>query len=158
MLTPSVTDLDELNLYLTFTNSDRHFCVEVTRVLEIRRWTKSANAPIEPRYALGVRSARGEIVPVHDLRMRLGGQVAKPTETHVILIVSIADETLGLMVDAVEDMAPILSSEIEAAPSTPDAGNDDAIVGLINLGDRTVSLVDLDRLFDADTGKAAIAA
>ena len=142
--------------YVTFTNGDRHFGVEITRVREIRQFSETTELPNQPHYTRGVINIRGEVIPVHDLRMRFGGARTDASPDHVILIVSIQDQNAGILVDAVSDIAAVAYSEIRPVPTGAQEGEaDKAISGLVAKDDLMVALIDLDRLFPTAVDTAA---
>ena len=57
---------------LTFIVDTEEYGVEILRVQEIRGWSKPMPIPNTPSSVLGVINIRGDIVPIADLRERLG--------------------------------------------------------------------------------------
>lgn len=143
----ALNEVDEQKQYVTFTNGDRYYGVEIMRVREIRQWSPTSELPNQPPYTRGVLNIRGEVIPVHDLRARFGGSMTEATENHVVLIVAIDEQNVGILVDAVSDIATVLSSEIKPVLSGAQHSTEDAIIGLVSKNDIMVALVNLDRLF-----------
>ena len=92
--------------YVTFAVGDRLFGIDIMSVGEIRQWTPATPLPHQPGWNRGVLNLRGAIVPVHDLRARLGGELTDPTPSHVVVIASIKDQSVGILVDAVGQSGP----------------------------------------------------
>lgn len=135
--------------FVSFRVGARAFGVDIVTVREITQWAPTTALPNQRDYTLGVLNLRGTIIPVHDLRVRFGENPTTPDETHVILIVSIADQTIGLLVDAVSDIVTVPPDAILPVPagaSTADAG---ALAGLVHGDDGMVALLRLDHLFSA---------
>ena len=63
--------------YITFRIGEEEYCIEITLVREIRRWTNATRLPHAPEYLKGVVNLRGAVVPVVDFSARLGGQRRK---------------------------------------------------------------------------------
>ncbi len=137
----------EVAQYVTFTVGDRSFGVDIMSVGEIRQWTSATPLPHQPKWNRGVLNLRGTIVPVHDLRARLGGDLTDPTPSHVVVIASIGGQSVGILVDAVSDILAVRAEQIRALPPNVSEVDDSTISGLVSTGDSMVALLDLDCLF-----------
>lgn len=136
----------EWRQYVTFTNGDRCYGVEIMRVREIRQWSPTSELPNQPYYTRGVLNIRGEVIPVHDLRMRFGGGQTEATDSHIVVVVDIDDQNVGILVDAVSDIVDVNAEDIRAVPAGAQDGCDDAVSGLVNNDDQMIALIDLSRL------------
>ncbi len=137
----------EVVQYVTFGVGDRSFGIDIMSVDEIRQWTPATVLPHQPDWNRGVLNLRGAIVPVHDLRARLGGELTNPTPSHVVVIAAIGSQSVGILVDAVSDILTIRAGQIRALPPNVSEVDDSTISGLVSEGDGMVALLDLDRLF-----------
>lgn len=144
----------ESKQYVTFTNGDRHYGIEITRVREIRQWSQAEELPNQPYHTRGVLDIRGEIVPVHDLRARFGGALTEATEHHVVLILALEQST-GVLVDAVSDIVLVSPEEIRSVPESARENHDGALIGLVNHDEKMIALIDADRLFATPMSFAA---
>jgi purine-binding chemotaxis protein CheW len=133
--------------YVTFALGDRLFGVDIMSVGEIRQWSSATPLPHQPEWNRGVLNLRGAIVPVHDLRARLGGELTDPTPSHVVVIASIRGQSVGILVDAVSDILTIRAEDIRALPRNGSEVDEITISGLVSTSDSMVALLDLDRLF-----------
>ncbi|MGM0585316.1 MAG: chemotaxis protein CheW [Pseudomonadota bacterium] len=133
--------------YVTFLVGDRAYGVDIVLVREIKQWSPTTALPNQPHYMRGVLNLRGTIVPVHDLRARFSGELTEATETHVVVIVWIGDQTVGVLVDAVSDIISFSSDDIRPVPSSEGDLDHSAINGLVNAESGMVALLDLDALF-----------
>ena len=67
------------------------------------------------------------------------------------MIMDIAGELMGFIVDSVSEVIRISITEIQPSPSVASGGiNQDCIAGLINLPERLLVLLDLDKMFSAE--------
>ena len=137
----------EVAQYVTFAVGDRSFGIDIMLVGEIRQWSSATPLPHQPEWNRGVLNLRGAIVPVHDLRARLGGELTDPTPNHVVVIASIRSQSVGILVDAVSDILTVRAGQIRALPPSVSEVDDSTISGLVSTGDSMVALLDLDRLF-----------
>jgi len=137
----------DVSQYVTFAVGDRQFGVDIMSVGEIRQWTSTTPLPHQPEWNRGVLNLRGAIVPVHDLRARLGGPLTEPTPSHVVVITSIRGQSVGILVDAVSDILTVQAGEIRPLPPHVSDVDESTISGLVSTGDSMVALLDLNRLF-----------
>ncbi|MDR3494341.1 MAG: chemotaxis protein CheW [Ancalomicrobiaceae bacterium] len=133
--------------FISFRVGDQQFATDIMAVREIKGWTDTTTLPNQPEYLLGVLNLRGTIVPIYDLRCRFGLGLTTATRTHVVIIVSVMERTIGLLVDAVSDIITIKSSEIRPVPEMDRATTTNYLSGLISVGDSMVVLLSLETLF-----------
>ncbi|SET43340.1 chemotaxis protein CheW [Oceanicella actignis] len=141
--------------YVTFMVGDRTYGVDIVSVREIKQWTPATMLPNQPAYTRGVLNLRGTIVPVHDLRARFGGPLTEATDTHVVVIVWIGQQTIGILVDAVSDIITVSPDDVRPVPAGVGGADEKAISGLVNTEAGLVSLLDLEGLFAANSENAA---
>jgi purine-binding chemotaxis protein CheW len=140
--------------YVTFLIGDRVYGVDICQVREIKQWSPTTALPNQPHYTRGVLNLRGTIVPVHDLRARFGGGLTEATENHVVVIVAIGEQTVGVLVDAVSDIVTVSLDDVRAVPASAADSDQTAIAGLVNTDNGMVALLDLAALF-APAGEIA---
>ena len=85
-------------------------------VREIRGWTAPTPIPNAPPYVLGVINLRGLVMPVLDLRARLGLGETVATSRHVYMVVQHEDRVVGLMVDAVQETFTVDADKLQTPP------------------------------------------
>jgi purine-binding chemotaxis protein CheW len=100
----------------TFFLDREEYGVDVKQVQEIRRLSEITPVPRAPQFVRGVINLRGRILPVLDLRAKLGlGEVAEDKATRII-VVRVKERILGLLVDGASQVLKIPLSRIEPAP------------------------------------------
>ena len=117
-------------------------------VREIRGWTHATPLPHSPSYVRGVINLRGAVLPIIDLKGRLGLGHSEPTARSVIIVVQIETRLVGLLVDAVSE---ILATSLAAVQPTPNVSSDAAaqfIRGILALEGRMISWISLDHVID----------
>lgn len=92
------------------------YCVDIGAVREIRGFTAITPLPHAPEHVLGVINLRGAVMPVLDLRARLGLGRTEPSGRHVIVVVSHGGKTAGLLVDAVQETLTLAPEQLQPAP------------------------------------------
>jgi purine-binding chemotaxis protein CheW len=136
--------------YLTFSLGEEQYGVEILRVQEIRGCSAITPIPNAPPYVRGVLNLRGAVVPVVDLRCRLGLERTAYTQFTVIIVVHVGATTAGLVVDAVSDVVTIAEDDID---DMPDLGKDlemNVLRGVARVGERLVVLLDTDAAVAGD--------
>ncbi len=134
---------------ITFQLGDQVLGIDIMAIREIRAWSPATPLPNVPAHVRGVVNLRGVVLPVLDLRQRLGWGLTDPSARHVIIVVHVGDRMQGIIVDAVNDIVTILP---EAMQPVPDMGDNPAtrfLDGLATTEDRLILVLSLDRLVDA---------
>ena len=140
------------NQYVTFRVDDRFYSADINQVREIKQWQPATSLPNQLSYTRGVLNLRGTIVPVHDLRARFGGPLTEATDTHVVVIVCIEDQIVGILVDAVSDIVTVPANDIRPVPDAG-AGERHFLHGLVETEEGMVAILNLENLFDEDAGR-----
>ncbi len=139
---------------VAFRIGNQEFCVDIMSVREIRGYTQATALPQAPSFVRGVINLRGAVLPIVDLAVRLGFPPPEPTARHVIMVVNIGAQVVGLLVDAVLD---ILTVEEGAIQPTPDVASEMAKVftrGVLAIDGRMISLIGLDHVLPAESAAA----
>ncbi len=132
--------------WVTFSLDNEKYGIPVMHVKEVLKMTEIAPVPGAPSFVLGIINLRGNVVTVIDTRKRFGLMPAETTDSTRIVIIEDDNETVGMLVDSVAEVADLRESEIEVAPNV---GNDESskyIHGVSNQGDELLILVDLEKL------------
>ena len=135
--------------FITFTLGAQEYDVDIMMVREIKGWSATTALPQAPHYVRGVINLRGVIVPILDLRARFGMGATEPSRMHVVIIVTTASRTTGLLVDAVSDIVSVEPGAIRAVPQMGQTIEESFLEGLVPLGERMVTLVSLEGLIGA---------
>ncbi|GLR66138.1 chemotaxis protein CheW [Acidocella aquatica] len=140
---------------IAFRVGRQEFCINVMAVREIRGWTAATALPRAPRYVRGVINLRGAVLPIVELAVRLGLPSNEPSARNVIIVVQIAHQQIGLLVDAVSDILTANDANIQP---TPDVSSDlvkTFVKGLLPVDGRMISLISLDHVLPQGELEAA---
>lgn len=142
---------------VTFHIGKEEFGIDITKVQEINRMIEVTRMPNTPSYIEGAVNLRGKIIPIVNLRKKLGLGLVEHDKSTRIMVVEVEGKVLGFIVDSVSEVLRIQDPRIEAPPSISDSTESAYIEGVINLADRILMLLDLDALFGqgAKGGKLA---
>jgi purine-binding chemotaxis protein CheW len=147
---------EESEKYLTIQVADEHYGVKILRVREIIGMQDITPLPHMPVYVRGVINLRGKIIPVVDLRLRLGMEAVKYTARTCIVVLDLLSGSLeegemaqtGCIVDTVSEVREIQASAIETPPDLLVDGRSEYVLGLAMLEELNlvVSLLEIDSL------------
>ena len=140
---------------IAFRVGRQEFCINVMMVREIRGWTAATSLPRAPRYIRGVINLRGAVLPIVDLAVRLGLPSTEATARNVIIVVQIANQQIGLLVDAVSDILTVSDRNIQPAPDVSSELVRSFVKGLLPVEGRMISLISLDHVLPAAELEAA---
>jgi purine-binding chemotaxis protein CheW len=139
---------------ISFCIGDQEFCIDVKTVREIRGWTPATPLPHAPSYLRGVINLRGAIMPVIDLRNRLGLGVTIPETRHVIVVVECQDRLAGILVDAVSETFTVSRDHLQPAP---DLGVDEQrfVQAILSMDTRLITYLKMADVFPPVVSQAA---
>jgi purine-binding chemotaxis protein CheW len=137
---------EQLDTWVTFLLEKEVFGLPVTHVQDILRVATITRIPHAPHPVRGVTNMRGRVLPVVDLRVRLGMIPKEVDAVSRILVVESRGHLLGLLVDAVQQVVRLVRSAIQPPPPDVMTAQSDYILGVNHLQETLVILLDLDRL------------
>ena len=123
--TKSVAPDQSTHQYLTFTLGHEIFAIGILQIKEIIEYGQLTEIPMMPASIRGVINLRGAVVPVVDLAARFGGKQTAVGRRTCIVIVEITQtvddveihQDIGVVVDSVNEVLEIPSSDIEPPPT-----------------------------------------
>ncbi len=132
-------------MYLTFELADEGYGLEIRNVIEIIGIQPVTKVPDMPSHVIGVLNLRGKVIPIIDVRLRFHLEPRDYDERTCIIVVDVDGNSVGLVVDKVNEVIDIPLGDIEPPPS---AGKDQAqyIRGLGKLNDNVKILLDIEAL------------
>jgi purine-binding chemotaxis protein CheW len=128
------------------TMGDGLYAVDIMRIREIIRLPKLAPLPRALPFVEGVINLRGSVIPVVDLRKRFGLPPAENTENARLLILSVAGQPLGLIVDQVTEMITVPLRDLKPPPRGVRLIGGEYMVGLCLVREVPVMLLNIDAL------------
>lgn len=136
----------KMETWVTFALDRETFALPVTHVIEILRVPAITRVPHAPHTVRGVMNMRGRVLPVIDLRVRLGIAEIAIGESARVLVVSSRDRLLGLLVDSVQQVLRLDRLAVEPPPPDVMTTQSDYIVGVYHFDESLVILLDVDRV------------
>ncbi len=138
--------VEEEQQLVVFKLAEEEYAVSILQVQEIKRMTEITRVPHTPEYLKGVLNLRGSVLPVIDLKKRLGLPQKEYTEDTRIIIVKTNDIAVGLIVDAVSEVTAVRSDQIEPPQAVSGNIGENYISGVGKLENRLLILLKLDEL------------
>ena len=148
-------DVSEARELVAFRVIDQEYCVDIMSVREIRGWTPATPLPHSPSYVRGVINLRGSVLPIVDLASRLGLEASDPSARHVIIVVNINDQFVGLLVDAVSDILTIVDEKLQPTPDVASETAKTFVRGVMAIEERMIRFIDIERVLPAIQSEAA---
>ncbi|MFO7172355.1 MAG: chemotaxis protein CheW [Bacillota bacterium] len=140
---------------VVFRVGEGFYAVPIGQVREVVAWTRPTPLPGSPPHVEGVLSLRGEVIPVVDLGRRFGRARSVPDAQSRILVVEIAGQVAGMVVDTVTEVLTLADGAVQPVAPAFRNSDDPLVVGVFHRGDDLVVLVDLERV--VGEGQAAVA-
>ena len=134
---------------LVFILGEEEYGVDILKVQEIRGYEKVTPIPSAPAYLKGVLNLRGTIVPVLDLRMKLGTAEPRYDSFTVVIILRIAARVIGIVVDGVSDVLPLAPGDVKPAPQLGALVDSAFLAGLATRDGRMILLMDIEKFLSS---------
>ena len=93
--------------------------------------------PLVPDYVKGIINLRGQIIPIIDIRLRMGKPSIEYTTSTCIIVLNINSICIGIIVDAVQQVMDIDQEKISPVPVE---NQQELINGMISSSERSVIL------------------
>jgi len=137
-------DLIEL---LGFRLGQEIYAVSLVKIQQIIKPRPVTLVPGAPHYILGIVSLRGMIIPIFDLRRRLGLPRIQPTRQSRIIIVKVKENVLaGLYVDQVLEVAHVPQSSFEAPHAIFSGAEGEFLEGIARHKNQMLIVLNLDQV------------
>jgi len=142
------SDINEIQV-ACFSLDENHYAVDIMRIREIIRPQKLTILPKAPPFVEGVINLRGTVLPVIDLRKRFE-LPARETDSGVrLLIVRVAKQLLGLVVDNVTEVITIPAKDIKPSPQVAGGIGAKYLIGVCLVDDSLIMLLNIDTILTA---------
>lgn len=140
--------------YLTFTLGEEDFALEIDRVREVLDYTSITKVPRMPEFLRGVINLRGNVVPVVDLRLKLGmSAISRTVDTCIVIVDILIDGELvqmGALADSVKEVIDLGPEQISPPPRLGTKLDNKFIKGMGTQNERFLIILDIDRVLSTD--------
>ena len=101
---------------VSFRLGNEEFGVDILKVREIVRLQPIAKVPQTSEYVEGVINLRGQVIPVIDIKKKLGlGDLTRDNQTRIIVF-GVQEKIVGVLVDRVDKVLRVPEDQIEVPP------------------------------------------
>ena len=139
----------ETNKLVTFRLGEDHFAADIFSVERVLRYAVPTPVPDMPAYIEGVIDYQGRVMPVVNLRLRFElPKVDAVAETRT-LVLNVAGEWIGVVVDAVTEVASFDRAALQPPPKMFRGLAADYLKGILPRGERLVIFLDVDQLLSS---------
>ena len=128
----------ETRKFLIFLTDDLRMGVDAEYVVEIITNHSITYLPMLPPYVRGIINLRGQIVPILDIRLRLGKE---RKDDCLVIVLNIENTQIGILVDAVDQMVDIPKDNILPLPAQ---SNQKLVSGMCSLPDGSGTMLVLE--------------
>jgi purine-binding chemotaxis protein CheW len=132
--------------FLTFRLGHEEYGIDILKVQEIRSYEQPTRIANVPDFVKGVVNLRGVIVPVVDLRLKLGCQNVEYNSFTVVIVLNVRGRVVGAVVDSVSDVLELTTESIKPAPSMSSSVDTKYITGIGSISERMLILMDIESL------------
>jgi purine-binding chemotaxis protein CheW len=134
---------------VVFRLSEEFYGIDIFAVNEIIRLREITPIPRTEPHVRGLVNLRGKTIPVVDLRIRMGLDVAECTDSSRIIVVDSNYGQVGIIVDAVSEVVTLHSDAIETKPNLMADESMEFVAGVAKRNDHLVTLLDLGKALAA---------
>ncbi len=147
--------MQELNhKYLIFNVDDETYGVPISKVQEVIQYVPITLLHETSSFLKGVINLRGKILPVMDMRLKLGMPEKSYDERTVFIIVEITGAKelyqVGLIVDSVSDVVEINDEQIEQTPKVGFKFKSHYLYGIAQINEVMVMILNMDTILSTD--------
>ena len=132
--------------YVAFNLRDEEYGVSILNVQEIRNLTDITRVPFAADFIKGVINLRGSVLPVIDLKQRLGLAETPYTDRTRIVTISVEDVHVGMLVDAVTEVLSLENAPIDTKKATNGRESSRFLSGIGNINGRLIVLLNLEEI------------
>jgi purine-binding chemotaxis protein CheW len=144
----------ELRQYLTFSLAGEEYAVGILEIKEIIAYDVVTKVPKTPCWISGVINLRGAVVPVVDLGLKFGLEERPVGNTTCIIVLDGLlgehNATMGIVVDAVNQVLDLSTSDIHQPPVFGTRVAPDYLVGMVRLGQKFALILDAGKVLSTD--------
>lgn len=137
--------VDPERSFVSFRLGREEFGVPIETVREILRVDEITRVPHAPPYIRGVTNVRGRILPVVEIRTRIGLPPLEPGPDSRIVVLEVGARTLGLLVDGEARVAKAKASQIEPPPEEIVSARSDYVSGVAKRPEGLLIILDPER-------------
>lgn len=138
------------NKVVVFKLGSEEFAVDIMQIERILNHVRGSIIPHAPLYVEGVIKYEDRIIPVINLKKRLGLEDNGSTDEAKIIVTKINKNVIGLSVDYVEQVLSINAEYVETPPDLIKRNDNNYIQGIARMDERIIILLNIEKLFTSE--------
>ena len=146
--------------HLVFRLAAEEFAIRVTSVQEILGIMEITSVPQTSPFVKGVINLRGRVIPVIDLRLRLGFPPQAYAQQTCIIVIRIrfgdSDRFTGVIVDEVSEVVNIVAADIQDTPDFGISNPSPHLLGMARAQDKVRILLDIEEVLKGHAPAAGL--
>ncbi|MCX7951681.1 MAG: chemotaxis protein CheW [Clostridiales bacterium] len=140
----------EINKVVIFQLNKEEFAININQVERILGYIEPTSIPESPVYIKGVIQYQDTILPIMDLKIRFNKLDMNSYVNPKIIVVKNNEQSIGLIVDDVEEVLDINAHEIESTPDIVKLNKNKYINGIIKKDNRIIMLLDAEKILSKE--------
>lgn len=136
---------------VVFRLGDEEFGIDITQVREIDKLVRITRVPRVPAFVEGIINLRGQLVPVLDLRTRLGLPRGVPSKTARIVVAEIEGRAFGMIVDEVREVTRIPADQVVESDVVLEGLATEYVGAVAKMEQRVIVLLDVAKVLAGTT-------
>lgn len=133
---------------LCFKLADEEYAIDIMSMKEIVKLKEFTEVPRSPDFIMGIISLRGIIIPIFDLRKRLGLDAKEYDRDTRIVIATDGSKSWGMIVDAVIQVITVPEESIEPTPAILSGISAEFISGISMYENTLVIIMNIKNVLD----------
>lgn len=126
---------------------------DIAAVREVGPLQRVTRVPRTPAYIEGVTNLRGRVIPVVDLRKRLGLPTAAATKSTRIAVAELEGGQVGMIVDSVQEVLRVPASSIKPPSAMMSKVETEYMQGIAKVDGKLIVILDLARVLEREERK-----
>jgi len=123
------------------------FGINIMDIKEIIRPMDITVVPKAPSFVEGIINLRGKVIPIVDLRKKLGIQADEMNNDSRIIVVNINNRQLGFVVNSVDQVLRLEENLIDDAPGMSAGYDENYIEGVAKTRQGMIIILDVKKIF-----------
>ncbi len=148
---PTKTPSGYVRQQLVFLLGGQAYGIDLAQVREFKIWAETdrlvdANDPLR-----GIMDLRGQAVPVYDLNKPFHGTPTLIGDSHIVIVLEVEQQVIGLAVDTLSDLIELGSNDIASLPNHEAGKGQSFVSGVVHRDGKMIALLDVSSLVTCNT-------
>jgi purine-binding chemotaxis protein CheW len=141
--------------YICFQVAEARYALPLASVVQVLRFENLTSVPMAPPFVEGILNLGGEVVPVVNLRSRLGLERGTPGRRSRVLVVEEGGARHGLLVDGVREILELEEASILRSAAQLAGLKAELVAGIAKVRETLVVILEAARLLAPEAGRGA---